>query len=88
MTRPGDMGRRSCHRSEAVADAAGSSGLPGESGYYLSVNRNKRDIRLDIATPAGAEVLERLLTAATCSSRTSGPVRWPGWASTTTAWSA
>ena len=33
----------------------------GESGYYLSVNRNKRGIRLDAATPAGAEVLRRLI---------------------------
>jgi crotonobetainyl-CoA:carnitine CoA-transferase CaiB-like acyl-CoA transferase len=37
------------------------SGYPGESGYYLSVNRNKRGIRLDAATPAGAEVLRRLI---------------------------
>ena len=34
---------------------------PGESGYYLSVNRNKRDMRLDIATVAGRQVVERLL---------------------------
>lgn len=36
---------------------------PGESGYYLSVNRNKRGIRLDIGTPAGGEALKRLLAA-------------------------
>ncbi len=35
----------------------------GESGYYLSVNRNKRDLRLDIGTAAGGQVLERLLAA-------------------------
>jgi formyl-CoA transferase len=37
-------------------------GYPGESGYYLSVNRNKRGLRLDAATPAGAEVLRRLIS--------------------------
>jgi crotonobetainyl-CoA:carnitine CoA-transferase CaiB-like acyl-CoA transferase len=36
-------------------------GYPGESGYYLSVNRNKRGIRLDAATPGGTEVLRRLI---------------------------
>jgi crotonobetainyl-CoA:carnitine CoA-transferase CaiB-like acyl-CoA transferase len=41
------------------ADAG--SGYPGESGYYLSVNRNKRGVRLDAASPAGAGVLERLI---------------------------
>jgi crotonobetainyl-CoA:carnitine CoA-transferase CaiB-like acyl-CoA transferase len=46
-------------------DAAGTDGSApvGESGYYLSVNRNKRDIRLDVGTPVGSEVLERLLAA-------------------------
>ena len=32
------------------------------AAYYLAVNRNKRSIRLDLKTPAGAEVLRRLLT--------------------------
>ena len=45
-----------------VGPADGSSPV-GESGYYLSINRNKRDIRLDIGTPAGDQVLERLLAA-------------------------
>jgi crotonobetainyl-CoA:carnitine CoA-transferase CaiB-like acyl-CoA transferase len=45
--------------SVPVAGAAGD----GESGYYLSVNRNKRGIRLDVGTQAGAQVLERLLVA-------------------------
>jgi formyl-CoA transferase len=34
---------------------------PGESGYYLSTNRNKRGIRLDLKRAAGQEVLRRLL---------------------------
>jgi crotonobetainyl-CoA:carnitine CoA-transferase CaiB-like acyl-CoA transferase len=37
------------------------AGYPGESGYYLSVNRNKRGIRLDASSAAGAEVLRRLI---------------------------
>lgn len=40
----------------------GTGAVP-ESGYYLSVNRNKRGIRLDISTSAGATALERLLGA-------------------------
>jgi len=31
------------------------------AAYYLAVNRNKRSLRLDLKTPAGAEVLRRLL---------------------------
>ena len=49
---------------DAEAAHTGDDPAPvGESGYYLSVNRNKRDIRLDIRTAAGAAVLERLLAA-------------------------
>jgi crotonobetainyl-CoA:carnitine CoA-transferase CaiB-like acyl-CoA transferase len=33
----------------------------GESTYYLAINRNKRDIRLDLRSPAGTEVLRRIL---------------------------
>lgn len=35
-----------------------------EAGYYLSVNRGKRSMTLDIATPEGQEVIKRL--ARTC----------------------
>ena len=34
------------------------------AAYYLAVNRNKRSIRLDLKTPAGAEVLRTLLRGA------------------------
>src|SRR5262245_9481059 len=34
------------------------------AAYYLSVNRNKRSIRLDLRTEAGSEVLRRLLSRA------------------------
>ena len=47
----------------AAAQAGVPGALPGESGYYLSVNRNKRDICLDIGTPGGDRVLQRLLAA-------------------------
>ncbi|MGH2467546.1 MAG: CaiB/BaiF CoA transferase family protein, partial [Candidatus Limnocylindrales bacterium] len=36
-------------------------GYRGESAYYLSINRNKRDLRLDLKRPEGGEVLGRLL---------------------------
>jgi succinate--hydroxymethylglutarate CoA-transferase len=36
----------------------------GESAYFFGVNRSKRDIALDIKTPAGREVLHRLLAEA------------------------
>lgn len=37
------------------------AGYPGESGYYLSTNRNKRGIRLDLRTADGQDVLRRLV---------------------------
>ncbi|WP_458877869.1 CaiB/BaiF CoA transferase family protein [Arenibacterium sp. CAU 1754] len=43
----------------------GADGQPtAESAYYLSANRNKRSVALDIATPEGAEIVRRL--AAKC----------------------
>ncbi len=36
-------------------------GYPGESGYFLSINRNKRGIRADLRTAAGRGIVERLL---------------------------
>jgi crotonobetainyl-CoA:carnitine CoA-transferase CaiB-like acyl-CoA transferase len=37
------------------------TGYLGESGYYLSTNRNKRGIRLDLRDDKGHEVLRRLV---------------------------
>ncbi|MGZ8527435.1 MAG: CaiB/BaiF CoA transferase family protein [Candidatus Limnocylindrales bacterium] len=37
---------------------------PGVAAYYVAVNRNKRSLRLDLKTPAGREVLTRLLRRA------------------------
>ncbi len=34
---------------------------PRTAAYFLAVNRNKRGIRLDLKTPAGADVLRRLI---------------------------
>ncbi len=43
----------------------GADGAPtGESAYYLSANRNKRSIAIDMADPEGAETIRRL--AAKC----------------------
>ncbi len=43
----------------------GKDGAPtNESAYYLSANRNKRSVAIDIATPEGAEAIRRL--AAKC----------------------
>ncbi|HEY7701252.1 MAG TPA: CoA transferase [Candidatus Limnocylindrales bacterium] len=41
-----------------VGDAAAGTRT---AAYFLAVNRNKRSIRLDLKTPAGGEVLRRLL---------------------------
>lgn len=39
----------------------GADGEPtGESAYYLSSNRNKRSVALDVATPEGAEIVRRM----------------------------
>jgi crotonobetainyl-CoA:carnitine CoA-transferase CaiB-like acyl-CoA transferase len=47
-----------------VGAGAGGPDDPGTAAYYLAVNRNKRSIRLDLRTPAGREVLRRLLARA------------------------
>jgi len=50
-----------------VGDQSRGWGPPfvqGESAYFLSVNRNKRSIEIDIKDPDDAEVLQRLLAKA------------------------
>src|SRR5690606_12818248 len=37
---------------------------PGESAYYLSCNRNKRSLALDLSTPEGAAIVRRLAAEA------------------------
>jgi crotonobetainyl-CoA:carnitine CoA-transferase CaiB-like acyl-CoA transferase len=45
----------------APEDPRADPDYAGESGYYLSINRNKRGVRLDLRAPGGREVLGRLL---------------------------
>jgi len=42
-------------------DPRATPGYAGESAYYLAINRNKRDLRLDLRTADGRAVLRRLL---------------------------
>jgi crotonobetainyl-CoA:carnitine CoA-transferase CaiB-like acyl-CoA transferase len=42
-----------------VKDAAGND--TSESGYYLSINRNKRSVTLDVGKPEGQEIAKRLI---------------------------
>jgi crotonobetainyl-CoA:carnitine CoA-transferase CaiB-like acyl-CoA transferase len=42
-------------------DPRAEPGYLGEAAYYLSINRNKRGMRLDLKREAGREVLRRLL---------------------------
>ena len=46
------------------ADNGTDGGISRVAAYYLSVNRNKRSIRLDLRKPSGADVLRRLLRRA------------------------
>jgi CoA:oxalate CoA-transferase len=47
---------------ETGDDARGFSPIVhGESGYFMSVNRNKRSMTLNLKTPRGKDILERLL---------------------------
>ncbi len=47
-----------------VAAGVGGPDDPGTAAYYLTANRNKRSIRLDLRAQAGREVLRRLLARA------------------------
>src|SRR5436853_1033914 len=38
--------------------------VAGESTYYLSINRNKRSLTLNLAVPKGQEILTRLIAEA------------------------
>ena len=48
-------------RSWGPPYVTGADGEPtGESAYYLSANRNKRSVAVDVATPEGAEMVRRM----------------------------
>jgi crotonobetainyl-CoA:carnitine CoA-transferase CaiB-like acyl-CoA transferase len=61
----GDMGAEILKVEQpGVGDNARGWGPPfqgGESSYFLSVNRNKRSLALNLRDPRGAEVLRRLI---------------------------
>src|SRR4051812_34717677 len=38
--------------------------IAGESTYFLSINRNKRSLTLNLAVPAGQKILARLIEQA------------------------
>jgi crotonobetainyl-CoA:carnitine CoA-transferase CaiB-like acyl-CoA transferase len=40
---------------------AGKGGKPGESVYFLSANRGKKSVTIDISKPEGAELAQRLI---------------------------
>ncbi len=46
------------------ARAEGASASPGESAYFMSVNRNKESVTLDFKRPDGRALLERLIARA------------------------
>ena len=54
-----------------------------QAAYFLSVNRNKKSITLDMKSERGKEVLWRLIESPMCWSRTSGPAPWIGSVSAT-----
>ena len=59
-------------------------GTPSKNGdgyCWLSEQRNKRSITLDIRTEKGAEIFKRLIVGAMCCVRISAPVRWKNGAS-------
>jgi len=60
----GDMGAEVLKVEPPAGDDSRAWGPPfvgGESTYFLSVNRNKKSIAIDLKKPAGCELLERLL---------------------------
>jgi formyl-CoA transferase len=58
-----------------LARSLGTQFVNGESVQFLSQNRNKRSIRLDLKTRAGRDVFLRLAAEADVVVRTSAPAR-------------
>lgn len=55
-------------------------GTPGDthSSYFMSANRNKESIELDLKSDDGRAVMQRWCVALMFSSRISGPALWTG----------
>jgi len=54
----------------------------GESHYFVSVNRSKRGMVVDLKVPAGVDVVRRLRSRCGYShARTFGPRDWTDWVS-------
>jgi crotonobetainyl-CoA:carnitine CoA-transferase CaiB-like acyl-CoA transferase len=68
----GDITRR----SRATIDKAGEF-----SALFISSNRGKRSLSIDVKSEAGREVLAKLVAQATCWCRISAPAPWSGSAS-------
>ena len=55
-----------------------------ESAYYLSINRNKRSLTLNLKDPAGRDIFMKLAKDADVVVENFTPALSTGWASTTT----
>ena len=56
--------------------------IADQSGYFISINRNKRSMTLDLKSPDGLAVLKRLVERADVLVENFRPERWLGSAST------
>jgi crotonobetainyl-CoA:carnitine CoA-transferase CaiB-like acyl-CoA transferase len=50
--------------------------IAGESSYFMSVNRNKRSVTLDLKSEAGLEALRRLTQSADVLVENFAPAPW------------
>src|SRR5262245_21980447 len=49
-----------------------------QAAYFLSINRNKKSMTLDMKSEPGKDILWRLVRCHMCWLRTFGPVPWNG----------
>jgi len=48
----------------------------GEATYFMSVNRNKQSLTLNLKAPEGRKILKRLVTRSRCPSGNFRPGQW------------